>query len=103
IGDDEAHQALGRRAIRALAGGRLALLAKQRPGGFEISAGLLERALAVHHPRAGLVAELLDERGADRDAHSVSPPSATAAVAGSGSRSGSSAASARSPSPPRSS
>ena len=46
--------------------------------GLEVASGLLERALAGHHPRAGLVAELLDEAGADLGhasrLHSRPPP-----------------------------
>ena len=59
--DDVADEALGRLASRTLAGGRHAALAQERAGGVEVAARLLERALAVHHPRAGRVAELLDE------------------------------------------
>ena len=61
-------------------------LAEERPGGLEVATGLLQRALAVHHPRAGLVAELLDLVGADRGAHALSPPSASSAVGGSARR-----------------
>ena len=50
--DDVADEALGRLAARALARGRHAALAEQRAGGLEVAVRLLERALAVHHPRA---------------------------------------------------
>ena len=78
--DDVADHALGRLAAGALARGRHAALAQERAGSVEIAVRLLERALAVHHPRAGGVAELLDERCADRGAHSGSPPSAATAA-----------------------
>ena len=54
--------ALGRLAAGALGGGRHALLAQELERGLEVAARLLQRALAVHHPGAGLVAELLHER-----------------------------------------
>ena len=76
--DDEADEALGRRPARTLSRRRHAALAQQRAGALEIAVRLLERALAIHHPRARRVAELLDEGCADRGAHSLSPPSATA-------------------------
>ena len=64
-----ADEALARRAAGALAGEGHAALAQERPGGFEVAVRLLERALALHHPGAGGVAELLDEPGGDRRAH----------------------------------
>src|SRR5262249_6959462 len=64
--------------------------AQERAGSIEVSPGLLESALAVHHPRAGGVAELLDERCPDRRAHSDSPPSAPAACSSSASDAGAS-------------
>src|SRR6185312_15628452 len=47
-----------------------------------IAARLLERALAVHHPHAGRLAELLDEACRDRDAHGASTSSGAGAAAG---------------------
>ena len=94
--DDEADEALGRRPPGALARGGHPALAEERAGGLDVPAGLLERALAVHHPRARLVAELLDEARADRAAHSDSPPS-DATAAGSGVSSGACSASASRP------
>jgi hypothetical protein len=52
---------LARLAARALRRLRHPLLAQESDGGLEVAVRLLEGALAVHHPRAGLVAELLDE------------------------------------------
>ena len=60
-GDGGEHLALGRRAAGLLACGRHALLAQEPLGRLDVAAGLLERALGVHHPGAGAVAELLDE------------------------------------------
>ena len=48
-----------------LGGGRGALLAEDRFGGGEIALRFDEGFLAVHHARAGFVAELLDEFGGD--------------------------------------
>src|SRR6185369_2390697 len=47
--------------------GRHTALAEQRDRLVEVAVGLLERALAVHHARAGSLAELLD--GVGRDCH----------------------------------
>ena len=74
--DDEADQALGRLPPGALAGGRHPALAQERPRGLDVAARLLERALAVHHPRARAVAELLHQGCTDRRAHWESPSSA---------------------------
>src|SRR5207342_3395209 len=77
-----------------------ALLAQQGAGSLDVAAGLLERALAVHHPGPGEVAKLLDEPC--RDGHS-SPPGAcsgsaegseSAVAVGSSTSGGGSAASA---------
>ena len=55
--------------------------------GLEVAAGLLQRLLAGHHPRAGLVAELLDEARADlgHAAHACSPFDRDGLAAGSAS------------------
>ena len=53
--------ALAGRAPFALAGLGDALLAQDRVGLVEVAIGLLERLLAVHHARAGHLAELLDQ------------------------------------------
>ena len=58
--DPVADDALGRRTAGALGHLRHALLAQERPGRLEVAARLLERALRVHHRRAGGVAKLLD-------------------------------------------
>src|SRR5215207_177411 len=65
---------LGRLTAGALAGLRHAALAQEPLGGGEVAFGLLERALRVHHPRAGLVAELLYECRRNLS-HWSSPPS----------------------------
>ena len=70
--DDRADEALGRGPIGSLAGLRHALLAEQRAGSVEVALRLLERALAIHHPRAGELAELLDEACTDLG-HALSP------------------------------
>ena len=67
-----ADEALGRRAAGTLGGLRHALLAQERAGGLEVAARLLERALAVHHRRAGGVAKLLDLALRNGRAHAVS-------------------------------
>ena len=74
VGDVEHDLALGGLAAGALRRLRDALLAQQLLRRLEVAAGLLERALAVHHPRAGLLAELLDEAGGDRRRSSTPPP-----------------------------
>ena len=63
--DDRADEALGGRPVGALAGLRHALLAQQGAGGVEIAVRLLQRPLAIHHPRAGELTELLDEACTD--------------------------------------
>src|SRR5712692_1375592 len=61
-GEDDA---LSRLPAGALPGLGHPSLAKQLASRFEIPAGLLERALAIHHRRGRQVAELLDESGRD--------------------------------------
>src|SRR5438105_11730301 len=51
-----------------------ALLAQETLRSLEVAARLLEGALAVHHPRTCLVAELLDELRRDLS-HRAAPPS----------------------------
>ena len=46
-------------AARALGGRGEALLAQELDGLVHVAAGFGQRGLAVHHPRAGLVAQLL--------------------------------------------
>src|SRR6476660_4135122 len=65
VAHHHADLALARLAVRALRGGRHAFLAQQLDGLVEVASGLLERALALHHPGARRVAELLDHRGGD--------------------------------------
>src|SRR6266545_56124 len=65
LGKAVADLPLGRRMLGALRGARHALLAQDTDRRLHVSVRLLECALAVHHRRAGLVAELLDERRGD--------------------------------------
>jgi hypothetical protein len=53
------------RAVRALGRAGHTLLAQQANGGLDVPVRLLQRALAVHHRRAGLVAQLFDECSRD--------------------------------------
>jgi hypothetical protein len=55
------NEALGRHAVGLLGGLRETLLAQPIDGLLDVAAGLVERRLAVHHARAGLVAELLHQ------------------------------------------
>src|SRR6478672_3406880 len=57
--------AFARLAVCPLRGRRHALLAEQLHGLVEVTVRLDERALALHHPGAGRVPELLDHRGRD--------------------------------------
>src|SRR5205807_7174537 len=59
------HGALGGLAAGELRGARNALLAQPGHGGVDVAAVLLQRALAVHHPRAGALAQGLDVLGGD--------------------------------------
>ena len=63
VGNRDADQAFSRDSAGLL--GRLgeALLAQPVDRCFHLAPGLAERGLAVHHARAGLVAELLHHRG----------------------------------------
>ena len=90
--DPVADEALGGGAPGALGDLRHALLAQERAGGLEVAAGLLERALRVHHRRAGGVAKLLHLGCGNGRAHAVSSSVVSAAgastVSGSGSAGG---------------
>ena len=55
--DLDRHDALVVVAVVTLGAGGQALLAEQLLGGIDVAIGLLERLLAVHHARAGCVAE----------------------------------------------
>ena len=61
VGEAIADRSLSCFAAGALGGAREPALAQQRLGGLEIPICVLQRPLAVHHPRARLVAELLVE------------------------------------------
>ena len=61
----DADQALGGGAAGLLGRGRKALLAQPVDGGFHVAVGLGQRLLAVHHARAGLVAQLFHQRSGD--------------------------------------
>src|SRR4051812_3801605 len=58
-------RALGGLTAGELGGARDALLAQPGNGGVDVAPGLLEGLLAVHHPRARLVAQGLDVLGGD--------------------------------------
>ena len=67
--DGDPDQALGRHPAALL--GRLgeALLAQPVDRGLDVAAGLAQRILAIHHARAGLFAQILDQsRGNGRHA-----------------------------------
>ena len=84
-GDRGQHFAFGGLPPRLLAGCGHALLAQEPLGRLDVSPGLLERALGRHHPRAGQVAELLDEPCGDLHlAHCASWGTASASGSGSG-------------------
>ena len=100
-GDDRAVRVLDARddaALRHLAAGTLgrgrkALFAQELCGLVEVTLGLHERALRVHHRSAGHVAELLDLRGGDLR-HSAGTSSVTGCSEGVSSAVASSAAGA---------
>src|SRR5205823_12014915 len=54
-------------------GTRHTLLPQEADRGFHVAVGLLQRALAVHHRRAGLIAKLFDQGGRDLS-HPCAPP-----------------------------
>src|SRR5439155_9267065 len=92
VADDGADEPLGRGTLGPLAGLREASLAEDPLRLGNVAARLDERALALHHAGAGLVAELLDERCGNLllpGAHALSPPSTPSATA-TGSAAGSS-------------
>ena len=64
--DGDADEALGGDAAALL--GRLgeALLAQPVDGRLDVAVGLAERVLAIHHAGAGLLAQVLHQRGGDR-------------------------------------
>ena len=66
VGGGDGDDAFGGLALGALVGHLLALLAEQLDGGVEVTVGLFEGLLAVHHPDAGGVAEALDVFGGNR-------------------------------------
>ena len=85
-GDPIGHPSLGRRPTGPLRSARHALLAEQAGRELDVAVRILERALAVHHPRARPLAELLHEACRDlaHSAASVAPSAgATAAATGS--------------------
>src|SRR5207237_278787 len=77
------YYALGRLAPGALRGRGHALLAEELDGVVEVTAGLLQGALALHHPRARRVAELLHHCGRDL-CHSASSSAGASAGASTG-------------------
>src|SRR5581483_2133755 len=87
LGEAVADLALGRRAVGALGRLRHPALAQEDDRGFHVAVRLLQGALAVHHPGARLVAELLDERRRDLrhyEGSSVGAPLASVGAAASG-------------------
>src|SRR5215213_6575210 len=78
VGDEVADLAFRRLAPRALRGLCHAPLPEQDSRRLDVAAGLLQRALAVHHPRAGLVAELLHQVGGNRG--HADPPRSSSGV-----------------------
>src|SRR5581483_5813099 len=82
-----------RRAVGALRGRRHALLAQELDRLVEVAGGLLKGALALHHPRARRVAELLDHCCGDVG-HALSPSSVAFSPGSTTSFSGASATSA---------
>src|SRR3546814_1023611 len=67
----DADQALGGHASGLLGGRGEALLAQPVDRGLEVAAALGQRLLAVHHARAGRLAQFLDERRCDLDRKST--------------------------------
>src|SRR6185369_527453 len=63
--DVRAHGALAGRAAGLLHRRRHALLAQEVDRLLDVAAGLGERRLAIHHPRAGALAELFHHLGRD--------------------------------------
>ena len=61
-----ADQAFGGDAAGLLGGLGQALLAQPVDRGLHVAVGLAERRLAIHHARAGLLAQLLDHLCSDR-------------------------------------
>ncbi len=59
LADGDADKAFGGHAAGLLGGLGDAFLAQPIDGGFHVAAGLVQRLLAVHHARAGLVAQVL--------------------------------------------
>ncbi len=64
--DRDADEAVGGDAPALLGGLGEALLAQPVDGGLDVAARLGQRVLAIHHARAGLLAQILDQPGGDR-------------------------------------
>ena len=64
--DGDADQTVRGDAAALLGGLGEALLAQPVDGGLDVAVGLVQRVLAVHHAGAGLLAQVLHERGGDR-------------------------------------
>src|SRR6266852_4304441 len=62
---DHADQAFGRDAAGLLGGGRQALGAQPVDRLFEVALDFAQRLLAIHHARAGLLAQFLDQGCSD--------------------------------------
>jgi hypothetical protein len=63
--DGDGDEAFRRDAAGLLGGLRQALLAQPVDGGLDVALRLVERGLAVHHARAGLLAQILHHCGGD--------------------------------------
>jgi hypothetical protein len=79
--DDMPIRPFGGDAAGLLGGLRQALLAQPVDRGLHVAVGLAERGLAIHHARAGLLAQVLHHRGGDI-CHCRIPSSVTAGQPG---------------------
>src|SRR5581483_12205962 len=88
LGEAVADLPFGRCTVGALRRLRHAALAQEDDRRLHVAVRLLQGALAIHHPRTRLVAQLLDERSRDLghyDCSSAVGSAASAEAAGSGS------------------
>src|SRR5262249_2600571 len=82
--DIDRNLALGRLTAGAFRGLGDSLLAQQLRGCLDVAVSLDQRLLAVHHSRAGQLAELLDLARRDRGGHHAPLSTVAGSVAGSG-------------------
>jgi hypothetical protein len=64
--DRDSHEAFGGHAAALFGRFGKTLLAQPVDRRLDVAVGLVERVLAVHHARAGLIAQILDQPGGDR-------------------------------------